>query len=426
MRTTTGRAALLRTICLLLLMSQAALLWASGDRERDAPFAPAFGSLPGWVYESSENGSPSIRLQEEAEPEAFTLWNPEMSEGRLRIDNMVYNFEDILGDDLIARAGGLEITFGAAIDDVSPDLSLVVITTVLENAASRPRSVGLRYVLSPSPQREQPIRAFHLAPGLPIELEETTDGGTSFTPQSRIFEQETSFAAESSEQVLIPLVGPSDSYRTTAPPIVAWNIANGSEAVQYSVANRTRLLESPWSFQTGRARDFSVVPGAPPDAGIGIRFAEQTLAPGETVSFEYSVYIQTQSPAAASESQSSTDDEAVPSGDASQETETEPAPEPAADASEEAGGAEPLRSPQEEAERESADAVVPEDDNQSASPAEEQTERAFTELNRELNRLRALQQRETPPTQEELDAIRDTIERLRQELDNARRSETQE
>lgn len=423
MGTTSRRPASLRTIWLLLFMSQVALLWASGDRETEAPFTPAFGSLPGWVYESTETGNPVLRLQQAPEPETSVLWDPELSQAQLRVDNRVYSFEEILGSDLNARADGLEIRFGATLDAVHPDVSRIHVTTVIENAASRPRSIALRYVLSPRGHAEQPAQAFHVAASLPIPLAGTSDRAQVFSPNDRVVEQETSFVPEENAHILIPLVGEPGSYQSTVPPIVAWEIPESADLAQFSVANRMRLLESPWDFRTGRPRDFAVAPGAPADAAIGIRFAEQTLAPGQSVTFGYLVFVQTQA-------QSEPDPETDPSAD----DEATPVPEPAAesepDAPDEAEDPEPSEPAQQiEPARETENEASASDDpgpDTPVSQVEEQTERAFTELNNELNELRTLQLRETPPTQDELDTIRQTIERLRQELENARRSETQE
>lgn len=423
MGTTSRRPAALRTIWLLLFMLQVALLWASGDRETEAAFIPAFGSLPSWVYESPETGNPAIRLQEAPEPEASVLWDPEFSHAQLRVNNRVYSFDAILGSDLSARADGLEIRFGATLDAVRPDVSRILVTTVVENAASRPRSIALRYVLSPRGHAEQPVQAFHVAGSLPVPLEGTSDGAMVFSPHDRVVEQETSFVPEENAHGLIPLVGAQGAYQSTVPPIIAWQIPDSEGIAQFSVANRTRLLESPWDFRTGRPRDFSVAPGAPPDAAVGIRFAEQTLAPGESVTLEYMVYVQTQvqpdpepEPETEPEADLPADDEAAPVA--------EPAREPEPDAPDDAEDQEPSE-PAQETENETSASEDPGSDTP-VTEVEEQTERAFTELNSELNELRTLQLRETPPTQEELDAIRQTIERLRQELENARRSETQE
>ena len=377
---------------------------ASGRQETGVPSSqPASWSLPTFMIEQAD-GRAVLRDYDARRSITDALWNPYRSEGQVRIGNRVFSLGDILTSDGTATASGLDIRISGHLQPETSDVSSVRTQVEFTNVSGRPRTFSLRYVFSPNTANES-VAGF-LPTRLPVTLENLTTSFSSGTSQFIQHEQELFPDAPADAVVAVESNGPD--FPDPQLPLTVWPLSespptDNPELAQITVSNRDRLLQSPWAFRSGRARDFTAGPGAPPDAAIGMRFHDVTLNAEETVALEFVVYV-LHAPAEPPVALTPESDEPIDQT-ADEESDVDP---PDTD-----GGT------QSEPEvTEAAEAEI--------STNEIRTREAFDELNQALSGLRTLQQREQAPSTEELDEVRLLIEELRRELDNLRRGDSQE
>ncbi len=427
MRAALKRFAALGSMSMVLLAVTLLPLSASGEREEDVPSTtPESWSLPTFVIDQF-NGSPVLREYDSGRRATGVLWNPERSDAQIRVGNRVFSLGDILNPDGTANESGLRIQFAGRLHRVSSDLSRIHVRTEFTNTSGRPRSFSLRYVLSPY-SADGTVAGF-VRTGLPISVQRVA---TSFAAGTdSIIQREGDLIPDAETSAIIALVNRQTLQSEPVLPIIIWPLqgdssSEGSEPAQFTVSNRDRLLQSPWTFQAARARDFTSGPGTAPDAAIGIRFHDQTLSADESLTLEFIVYVLHEP------------EELPPDAVASTDAEVETADAAAVD-SEPDDAAEDVRTdvvppedlpPADEQIRPSPTGTPAEPETETAeteTPAHElRTREAFEQLNQALSDLRTLQRRDEAPSREELDEYRLLIEWLRQELDNLRRSDTTE
>ncbi len=408
---------------LLLFLCGCAAAYASGDRE-DAGTAQAVRaaeSLPSFTIDAATGDIARASFPDDL-PAGLRLWDPAISVGQIQVGNRVYPFSDVLNTDLTGEVQGLAIEFSADRQEERETVAGMVrvhIRAHVRNTTSRARTFALRYVMAPHTPASGRSDAFAIA-----RIDEA--------PRARtIVERETDLNASADTRVVFPVSGQSSSGEAEAFPFVGLLVSPDMTPAQISLSNRTRLLDTPWTFRTTRSRPFALAPGAPADPAFGIRFGEVSLAPDEDVELVF-VLLVGFGPEPEPEPQ------AEPDLEVDSEADLEPVAEPDQDTgdradapTEQAGQTIPDDDPSIDVTP--AEDPVPEPDADATAESGTETEAdtvraqdAFRQLAGALDELRALQRRSEAPSREELDEVRATIERLRRELDTLRRSDTQE
>ncbi|MFP4643223.1 MAG: hypothetical protein ACLFM0_02580 [Spirochaetales bacterium] len=318
-------------------------------------------------------------------PRVFTtagdnpLWSPDEQETSAlfaRIDNRVTRLSDERPDSItnadgaletVWREGGITVSLRTEILDIENATSTVRLRLSLSNEGRMSRDVGVRYLFD---------TWFGEASDAHFRLRTSAD-----TDADQI-EVERELTSDAS---VIESTGDEGSLRLL--------IDRGTTPEQVVAANRDRLSNAAWSYNSSRGRGFDLPPYSRNDSALHVTFASQELEAGDERRIE--LYFEV----AGGERESSTAEESDRNREA----------------------ADPPATPDDERDERSE---PPSDAGETAEQPNEQTElpqtreEARTELRRELERLREISEGERQPEDGELEEIRNTIERLRRLRDN--------